>query len=72
MADSTPLEFATEGEADGYFRTHGEDVGREYRIVGWTTTLLKPEQIGKPARAALGWNKTGDWVWADGDGGVWP
>ena len=72
MTNRSPLQFATVGEADGYFRTHGEDVGREYRIVGWTTTMLNPDQIGKPLRAALGFNAAGEWVWADAAEGMWP
>jgi hypothetical protein len=67
-----PLQFATAGEADDYFRTHGEDIGRPYEIVGRRTTLLRPDQIGKPRRTALGWNAAGVWVWADAAEGQWP
>ncbi len=71
MATDTrlPMTFPTEAQAHDYFRTHGDEIGRPYVVVGFQTSLMA---TGKPAREALGYNAVGVWVWADEAEGQWP
>lgn len=64
-----PLTFPTEAQAMDYFRTHGEDIGRPYKVVGYQVA----DHTGVwPPREALGFNAAGAWVWADEAEGCWP
>jgi hypothetical protein len=62
-----PLEFPTEAQAADYFRTHGDEWGRPYRVVGFGAVTASG-----PPRPALGYNAAGVWVWADEAEGQWP
>jgi hypothetical protein len=63
------LTFPTEAQAADYFRTHGDEWGRPYRVVGFGAVAAADQW---PPRSALGWNAAGEWVWEDEHEGQWP
>lgn len=64
-----PLEFPTETQAADYFRTHGDEAGRPYVVVGFSAVAVSETW---PPRSALGHNAAGAWVWSDSSEGQWP
>lgn len=65
-----PLTFPSEAVAADYFRTHGDEIGRPYTIVGYGAL---PEKAAVwPPRSALGYSAAGAWVWEDESEGRWP
>ncbi len=75
MTDTRPPLRLTADQAANWFSLHGEDVGREIIIVESPVRGIPADQIGRPARAALGFNARGQWVWLSRRGkplGRWP